>query len=173
MKKKQVLLYNVLFPIWVLVLFPQTWVVVLPANLLIDLAVLWLSLRCQKVPGRGAVIQKSVLKVWVTGFVGDFVGTLPMLLVMVLGSVQGSASEWYQSHIAYPVMENPFQSGWALAWVACCIFLAAWVIYQLNLHWSFAKTDLTPAQKKAAALTLAIVTAPYLFLLPTSWLYFY
>ena len=42
--KKEVRLYNVLFPIWLLWIFPQVWLVLLPGNLLIDC---WCSLeRC-------------------------------------------------------------------------------------------------------------------------------
>ena len=171
MEKKQMILYNVLFPIWILVLFPQTWVVVLPANLLIDFMVVWASLRLQKVEGRGPALKSSVLKVWVSGFAADLLGTLPMLLMIVLAGIPGTASDWYQAHVCFPVMENPFTSGWALAWVLGCILLAAWAIYQLNLRWSFAKTALTDTQKKKAALALAVCTAPYLFLLPSSWLY--
>lgn len=38
--KKEVRLYNVLFPIWLLWIFPQVWLVLLPGNLLIDCLVL-------------------------------------------------------------------------------------------------------------------------------------
>lgn len=34
--KKEVRLYNVLFPIWLLWIFPQVWRFLLPGNLLID-----------------------------------------------------------------------------------------------------------------------------------------
>jgi len=36
MKKNQVKIYNLIFPIWLLWLIPATWIVVLPANFLID-----------------------------------------------------------------------------------------------------------------------------------------
>ena len=37
MKNTDVRLYNVLFPVWLLWFFPVTWIVVLPANFVIDL----------------------------------------------------------------------------------------------------------------------------------------
>ena len=37
--KKQTRIYNVIFPIWLLILFPQLLVYVLPGNLIIDCAV--------------------------------------------------------------------------------------------------------------------------------------
>ena len=42
-------LYNVLFPIWVLVFFPIFWLVALPANFLIDTIVLLISLKFFKI----------------------------------------------------------------------------------------------------------------------------
>ena len=38
--KKQTRIYNVLFPIWIIWLFPQALVFILPGNLAIDCAVL-------------------------------------------------------------------------------------------------------------------------------------
>ena len=38
--KKEVRLYNVLLPVWLLWIFPQVWLVILPGNLLIDCLVL-------------------------------------------------------------------------------------------------------------------------------------
>ena len=46
--KKQVRLYNVLFPIWILWLFPQVLVLVIPGNLAIDCLVLLLTLLALK-----------------------------------------------------------------------------------------------------------------------------
>ena len=42
--KKEVRLYNVLFPVWLLWLFPQIFLIVAPANLLVDCLVLTLAL---------------------------------------------------------------------------------------------------------------------------------
>ena len=43
--KKDTTLYNVFFPIWLMMLFPPVIFAALPANFLIDLAVLWLTLK--------------------------------------------------------------------------------------------------------------------------------
>ena len=42
--KRTVRLYNILLPIWLLWIFPQVWLIVLPGNLAIDCAVLLLAL---------------------------------------------------------------------------------------------------------------------------------
>ena len=47
-KKKDVKLYNALFPFWFLLLFPQVWLIVLPGNFLIDSIVLIISMFALK-----------------------------------------------------------------------------------------------------------------------------
>jgi len=42
-------------------------------------------------------------------------------------------------------------------------------IYIFNKKYSFKKIDITEREKKILSLTMAIVTAPYLFLLPTNF----
>ena len=41
---KQIRLYNVILPIWILIFFPQLLVFVIPGNLAVDCAVLFLAL---------------------------------------------------------------------------------------------------------------------------------
>ena len=36
-RENEVKLYNVLFPFWMIMLFPQLWAIVLPGNFIIDL----------------------------------------------------------------------------------------------------------------------------------------
>ena len=48
-KKNGVKLYNVLFPFWMLILFPQMWWIVLPGNFVIDSAVLLISMMALKI----------------------------------------------------------------------------------------------------------------------------
>ena len=44
MKKREVRLYNMIIPVWLLWIFPQVWLLILPGNLLIDTAVLLCAL---------------------------------------------------------------------------------------------------------------------------------
>ena len=44
MTNKPVKLYNAIFPIWILIIFPTTWLIVLPANFVIDLLVMLITL---------------------------------------------------------------------------------------------------------------------------------
>lgn len=59
--KKQVRLYNLVFPMWGLYMFPTAWIIVLPANLIVDCAVLFLTL-CALHCSQKASVMKSLWK---------------------------------------------------------------------------------------------------------------
>ena len=52
MKKNQTKLYNVIMPIWLLVIFPFTWIIILPLNYLIDTLVLRLTMKHLNIENR-------------------------------------------------------------------------------------------------------------------------
>ena len=73
-RQLNVKLYNVLFPIWMLVLFPLTWLIVLPGNFIIDFTVVALTMRFLKLPDIIKTTKAVILRVWLMGFVADFIG---------------------------------------------------------------------------------------------------
>ena len=77
--KKEVRLYNVLFPVWLLWLFPQIFLIVAPANLLVDCLVLTLALLGLKHKNKWAVVKELWWKFWLRGFAADFIGVLVLL----------------------------------------------------------------------------------------------
>ena len=78
--KRQARIYNVIFPIWILILFPQILVFVIPANLAVDCAVLFLTLLALKHAQKGAVVKKLWWKFWLLGFAADVIGVAWMFL---------------------------------------------------------------------------------------------
>ena len=74
MEKKPVRLYNILLPIWLLWIFPQVWLVLLPGNLLIDCAVLLLALAALRCTGKKAVLRRVWWRLWLNGFLADGAG---------------------------------------------------------------------------------------------------
>lgn len=54
-------LYNVLFPVWLLWLFPQIFLIVAPANLLVDCLVLTLALMGLKHKNKRAMKECELL----------------------------------------------------------------------------------------------------------------
>lgn len=173
MKNKDVKLYNVIFPIWMIWLFPITWIVVLPANFIIDMIVVILTLKVLKVKDIKAVTKSVILKVWIFGFLADFIGTFLMLISNLIDFDYNSPiGEWWYNNITNAVSYNPYSSIWALLWVIMCVLTSAILIYLFNYKVVLKKSSLDEGQKKRLALSLAIFTAPYTFLLPTRWFYY-
>lgn len=172
MKKEKIKLYNVIFPLWMLWLFPQTWFAILPANFLVDLLVVVLTMRYLGIPDVKSNAKKVILRTWLCGFAADFVGTL-MMFAVNLADIPGNTpfGEWWYDELVGPLCSNPFESVWAFLWTAVCVLAAAGIIYLLNWKFCLKRADMEEIQKKKLALSLAVFTAPYLFYLPTKWFY--
>lgn len=158
MKRRDVKLYNIIFPVWLLWLFPLTWIVVLPGNFLIDLLVTVVTMKVLHVEEIKFNAKKSILYIWIFGFVSDFIGVILMFA--------GSTTELLSA-----VNSNPFENIYSFLWTAGCIILSAICIYFFNKKIALRKTALSQTEKKKLSLSLAICTAPYLFYLPTIWIY--
>lgn len=149
MKKKDVRLYNVLFPMWMLVTLPYVWYIVIPGNFIIDSLVLIIAMKVLKMEDRKAFYKKHILPVFGFGFLADILAAVPMWLgvYLELGGTYGDS----------PLLTVPG------------VILAAVLIFVFNYFISFRKCE-KPLRKKLA-LTFAIATAPYTFLIPSSLLY--
>lgn len=157
---KTVRFYNVLFPLWLLLLVPATvlFLITIVGNALIDGAVLYLGTRTCHLDFK-AVFKRSFLKVYLLGFLCDVVGGI--LLVYLSNAVPNT--------ISYALLFNPFDHILAFVMIVLVIAGCGVLIYWVNLKISFKKLDCAMNMKKKIALYLAVLTAPYLFLLPTVW----
>jgi hypothetical protein len=170
MKKSNIKLYNVIFPIWLLWLFPITWIVILPANFVIDLLVVIVTLKFLKAENIKAIVKSIILKVWIFGFIADFIGTALMLLSSFISFDYNTPfGQWWYDNITDAVCYNPYKSIYAVVWVTACAAITAMAIYLFNYKLVLKKTGLEESQKKKLALSLAIFTAPYTFFIPTAW----
>ena len=170
MKKTSIKLYNVIFPIWMLWLIPITWLAVLPANFLIDLLVIVLTMKFMKVPNVKENAKRIILRVWICGFIADFIGTMAMLISNFINFNHNSKlDDWWYDNIQNAVTYNPFESIYAILWVAVSILITSFFIYLFNYKFCLNKSTLDSKQRKLLSLSLAIFTAPYLFYLPTYW----
>lgn len=164
-KTKEIKLYNVMFSVWLLFLFPVSWLLILPANFIIDSVVLLVALWAIKSENIKETYKKTILYVFLFGFLSDFVGGLLLLLTQFMGD-----SGWIYEFIVAPVAANPFDNVYALFYTILAVVVSGILIYVFNRFVSFRKLE-NNRTKKILALTLALVTAPYLFLLPTSSVY--
>ena len=163
---RQTRLYNVIFPIWLLILFPQVWLVILPGNLAIDCLALFLTLRALKHPDKKAVMKRLWWRFWLLGFLADFVGVAWMILGWVSSLIPSAAwQEWWNENMSY-TLYNCFRSPVAFLWTLAGVVLAGVCIYFFDRRAMRSCTELTIRQRHVIALTMAIATAPWLFFIP-------
>lgn len=129
-------------------LLPQMWLIVLPGNFLIDSLVLVLGMFGLKMADKKAFYKQHIWKIFLFGLLADVIGSALMFAFMLLDMIQ-TGNEWY---LAIP----------AVILSGVCIFL-------LNYYLTFRKSEKNIRFK--LSLIFAIVTAPYTFMVPTSWIY--
>ena len=147
--KNDIKLYNVLFPFWMLLLVPSLWLIVLPGNFVIDSLVLLAAMAIYKVTDRKRWYKQYIVPIFCFGILSDLIGSGYLLLMMIGLDVGRMGDEWYLT--------------------APAILIAAAAIFLLNYFVTFRREE--KAIRLKMALTFAIVTAPYTFLIPSSWLY--
>jgi hypothetical protein len=155
--KKGIRLYNVLFPIWFLFLFPQLWLIMLPVNFIVDSLVLYLTARRQGLEHRFGLWKKRILPIWGIGFLSDLIGAAAVV-ILYFG--------WCELDILGITMINPILFPGTTLMAMPGVALAGWLIYILNKKITFRKSDLDPAIIHKLCLHLAIWTAPYTMLIP-------
>lgn len=158
-------LCNVLFPIWILIFFPQVLAIVIPGNLIVDAAVLLLALAAMRHRAKGAVLRRCWWKVWLLGFAADLIGAAWMVLGWLLATWLPGGAETLGK-----IMYNPFGHPAAFLWTAAGVAIAGWFIFLLDRRVFRSVPELTSRQSTRLALTFAIATAPWLFFLPLYYL---
>lgn len=93
MKNKDVKLYNVLFPFWMILLFPSMWLIILPGNFIIDSLVLVISMYALKLSFKKEFYKKHILKIFSFGILSDVLGALYMLVLVLFFQV-GQMIHW-------------------------------------------------------------------------------
>ena len=158
-------LYNVIFPIWFLIIFPTFWLFVIPANFLIDSLVFLISLKLLKIVNIKECYKKSILKIWIIGFIADIFGSAILIAISLLPT-NGALGDIVQA-----ITWNPFSNIGGFLVVLFSVFLSGVMIYFLNLKFSLKKLDISQKLKIKIAIILAVVTAPYFFFYPSSKMY--
>ena len=146
--KKGTRLYNVIFPFWMLILLPMTWLAIIPANFVIDSLVLIIAMYVLKLQNKKQLYKKSILKVFIFGFLADIIGSGLLLVALWLGwSNMGD-----ELYLTIPAL-----------------IISGVLLFVFDYYISFKKLE-KPVRLRLA-LTFAIATAPYTFLIPTEWMY--
>ena len=149
MKKKDVLLYNVFFPLWMLMSLPVTWLWVIPGNFIVDSLVMVIAMAVLKMENRLCFYKKHILQVFGFGFLADILAAIPMWCLALLG-------------LGGPLCDSPLLTVPGLV-------LGGVLIYVFNYFITFRQCE--QGLRRRLSLTFAIATAPYTYLIPSDWLY--
>ena len=170
MMKREVRVYNMIIPLWLLWLFPPLfpWVlpVILLGNLAIDTAVLSLALKAMRRTDREQLMEHLWWRIWWRGFAADAAGMAWLFLALILWEMSfGHRPTFWQKWLGF-VMGDPFGHPVALLWTLTAVAIAGVCIYRLDRK-ALRSAGLTGREAHRAALALAIITAPWTFLIPT------
>ena len=175
-KKNTVTLYNLILPIWLLVWFPSVlWLLIIPANYLVDHLVFTLSSRRQKRDLDRKFFRKHTWKLWLFGFLADFIGALFLLAPLLIPPPESIGKNYNASAFGKfmnALQFNPFHYFPTFLYFLFVIFLVGVIIYFLDLLVIKKTKVFTNQQAKQIALAMAVFTAPYLYLIPTSGVLF-
>lgn len=157
-------LYSVMFPIWFLLIYPLTWVIILPVNLLIDMIVLMAGFKYYKVSNAYDTFKKVLLKVWLFGLLANIIASVVLFLPI------GGTNSLYNSFKS-GIVWDPYANVVSIILLVITVILAMLLIYTFNYKISFKKVGLDKKKAKMLAATMAIFTAPWILLFPTKLVY--
>lgn len=167
---KHIKLYNVIFPIWFLMFFPPIILITLAGNFIIDSLVVLACYRAFKltdiVGDFKTFYRGSIIKVWLYGFLADFAGAVILFISGTMGDYIGIPNE-----IISAIHYDPFGHPAAIAIIVFAMLVSAALIYLFNYRTVFKSRIEDSKIRFKMALTLAVLTMPWTFMLPTKWFY--
>ncbi|GFR34583.1 hypothetical protein TCEA9_03950 [Thermobrachium celere] len=148
---------------------PPLIIITLIGNYAIDSLVILACFYAFKLKESGfnlkSFYKQNILKVWGFGFLADFIGALIIFGVNMLDGV--FRLNW---NFVNSINFNPYESILALLVIIVTIGISGFFIYFFNYRYVFNKIEDRRIRHKLA-LTLAIVTMPWTFLVPSKVLY--
>lgn len=153
--KRDIKLYNLIFPMWGIyfyaLVFPYFYVLLLPANFIVDTVMLLLLFFLLRVPEKKELYWGGIWKTWGFGFLADFAAA--GVLVGLSGAMPFN-------------IYAPISSAGAFLFATVGVVLAGVLIYFFHIKFVWKGLPLEDGKKKKIALGMAILTAPYLMYLP-------
>ncbi len=167
---KEVKLYNIIFPIWLLIFFPPIIFITLAGNFVIDSLVILACVSIFKLAvnseERKTFYKNSIIKVWLFGFLADIIGAAILFILGIWGEYFGLSYE-----LVSAIDFDPFSNPLAVMVIVFAMLVSALFIFLYNYKITFRELIKDNSVRFKVALTIAIVTMPWTFLLPTKWFY--
>ena len=175
MKNKRTILYNLFFPVWILVWLPSfLWLIIIPLNYLLDRVIFTINARKQNSGLTKEFFRKHTWKLFLLGFVADFAGSILLLIPLLIRPSEETAMNYnetifgkFMNALQFNAFENPL----ALLYTLFAIAVAGLLIYNFDRLVIQKTGEFTREQARKIALFMAIFTAPYLYLIPAGLFY--
>ena len=166
---KDIRLYNVIFPLWFFLFLPPVILITLIGNFVIDSLVVVACFFIFKL----ADIQKSltefykgsILKVWILGFLADIIVASILFILGILYPLE------LPTDVITGINYDPFSNPAAVAVITIAMLVSAVFIFMFNYRITFSKQIDDKKLRAKVAITVALITMPWTFLLPTKWFY--
>lgn len=172
MRSSEYRVYNLIFPVYGLLLFPNPlWVLLIPLNYMIDRFILTLGLNREHVFDNIAE-QKSFLdhtawKICIAGFAADFIGAS---IIIFRDLYKPFFPQETMQAINYAVYGTPFASSAGLIVFLLAILIAGICVYFFD-RLILIRAGLEKHTAVRIAVLMAAITAPYTILIPTNLFY--
>ena len=150
--------YNLIFPIWILILIPPYLIAAVIANLLIDALVVRFVLTYNRVVIASKIERLLILKVFLAGYLADFIGMGLLISVYV----------YFEPTINYfHIWESPLNVIVHLI----AVIITGFIIFGFNMFIFRNIEKIDHFVRFRLALALAVITAPWTFLISASIFY--
>lgn len=159
MKRKNLTLYNVIFPLWIVMFLPPFILVVLFGNLLLDAAVILLGLRAAGWKIERPALVSYILKAWGLGFLADVAGAMLLLAL----TATNLAERWVEGYYLLSIWNSPA----AVLFYLSVIAFSGAIIFWGNKYFC-AEAGVPEDVARKVATLMGIITAPWAFLIPTT-----
>lgn len=162
---QQIRLYNIIFPVWLMIFFPPVILVTLVGNWIFDSIVLigcYFLFKPDKESNWLLFYKKNIVKVWLFGLLADFIGAVILFACVGLQEFLGLSNE-----VINGISYDPFSNFLAITLILICMLISGVLILLFNHNYTFARTIKDELTRWKVAALIAITTLPWTFLLPT------
>ena len=164
-QKQETKLYNIIFPIWLMLFFPPVILITLAGNWIIDSAVLILCyyfFKPHKEMDWMFFYKKSIVKVWLYGLLADFIGAVILYACVGLQDFLGLSNE-----VINGISYDPYSNFLAFTLILISMLISGLFILLFNYNFTFRSLIKDELTRWKVAAFIAITTLPWTFLLPT------
>ncbi|MCO7125472.1 hypothetical protein NIE88_06775 [Sporolactobacillus shoreicorticis] len=147
-------------PVFMFYFLPPLFVLAAAANLIAAMIIYFLATKFFSIKVRGNQALRMIFGLWLIDLIAYLFGSLFLVTIGMLGK---------KFHVLLIDYDMIYSSLVSTLLFASAVLLSALIIYVLNYF--YLSMYLTKKQAARVALLFAILTAPYPFLIPASFLY--